>query len=518
MRSGLKRFFSVCVMAFALSLMLSIGAYAHTFDVDDYNGTEGKATLTISNVNENDIFQAWCIVVIGYDAESNALTYGFTPAAKEYFDSKHVTIDDFMKLTDNSIELNELLAGLPEAIRTNTSGKWIAPWGGENLTATDGTITVMNCKAGGYFIQPIASTSVYSPMFTAIVPEVKNGHYEYGDVEISAKHSEVSISKKVKLNSNAASYGDSVIASDKTVDAYSGNSEVKYQIVMDVPKYLSDGAVHTTMKVEDTLPAGITLKNGTIVVYGVNSDTDEGTLLTDETNYELLSESNSISIDFTNTYDSVSGYEKIRIEYICEVNTGVAIGAANRNTAQYTYSCYPYVDDAATEKTISDSADVWSYGMQLIKYDFASADVKLADAEFELYRPADQTESNTQKITFNGAEKTVVRIADQLDIKTDANGAFSISGIKEGTYYLIEKKAPSGYQLDREPIAVNITGVATDKTDGYQIVRIANHKASLTLPTTGNRGMVVFTLIGLVGMTVAIILLLVTGRKRNGMK
>ena len=90
----------------------------------------------------------------------------------------------------------------------------------------------------------------------------------------------------------------------------------------------------------------------------------------------------------------------------------------------------------------------------------------------------------------NNANKT-------SEITTTGSGEFTISGLKEGTYYLKEIEAPKGYNkltnslvvvIDKDG-KITVNGTASDK------VEVLNESGQL-LPSTGGMGTTLIYLIG----------------------
>ena len=99
---------------------------------------------------------------------------------------------------------------------------------------------------------------------------------------------------------------------------------------------------------------------------------------------------------------------------------------------------------------------------------------------------------------------------------SDANGKAVIGGLKYGTYYVLETKAPVGYSLLAQPLEITIE-MALD--DGYfgnsnstdpvddQVVPNVPANAGFPIPLTGGSGVLVFTLLAL-GIAVVTIVVL----------
>ncbi|MBR6527661.1 MAG: LPXTG cell wall anchor domain-containing protein, partial [Lachnospiraceae bacterium] len=89
-------------------------------------------------------------------------------------------------------------------------------------------------------------------------------------------------------------------------------------------------------------------------------------------------------------------------------------------------------------------------------------------------------------------------------ITTDENGDALIFGLEAGTYYLVETKAPAGYNLLSYPVQVTLdqTSHHTGDIEATQeieeidrTVYVANSN-TFRLPETGGIGTAVFTLVG----------------------
>ena len=107
-------------------------------------------------------------------------------------------------------------------------------------------------------------------------------------------------------------------------------------------------------------------------------------------------------------------------------------------------------------------------------------------------------------------------------------GKLTLKGLDEGTWYLLETKAPDSYNKLAAPIVVTITDIDNGVLDG----KVTNAKGTngedvalvslkvenddgFQLPVTGGMGTVLFTAIGIVLMGAAIALLVIIFRKRK---
>ncbi|MFD1456357.1 SpaA isopeptide-forming pilin-related protein [Levilactobacillus lanxiensis] len=114
----------------------------------------------------------------------------------------------------------------------------------------------------------------------------------------------------------------------------------------------------------------------------------------------------------------------------------------------------------------------------------------LAGAEFIIQDKDD----NYLKFDTNG--KRTGEVADKNEatvLKGDDNGNFKITGLKTGTYTLIETKAPDGYTIG-EPTKFTIS---SDKQTGPIESKQVENDPEYSLPITGGHGIIWFIIVGL---------------------
>lgn len=265
---------------------------------------------------------------------------------------------------------------------------------------------------------------------------------------------------------------------------------------------------------------------------------------------------------------------ELRIVYNATVNEKATVGAeTNTNTATMKYEA----NSAGTSfATISDTVNAYTYSAQIIKQD-GNDNSYLSGAEFELYKysvtecKTYSTEEKQQYIVGNGKayfyEYTVTddnkttdfagcttegnhkhtKIFKLYTMATPTNASYftgkittvasangvTIKGLDSGDYILKETKTPTAEynelaedimfsinQLDENTISTTYGGSlkafkdAADNVheDGNYPITVLNYKG-VTLPSTGGTGIVVFTVLGILLMTIAIVLVIVKNRK-----
>lgn len=222
---------------------------------------------------------------------------------------------------------------------------------------------------------------------------------------------------------------------------------------------------------------------------------------------------------------------EIRVYFSAVINENAIMGTIIPNNAHldYTNSAGVDYDDD------SDVPEVHIGGINLLKTD--SADVPLAGATFRIARQATDAEIADETIPketlIAGGEELTVIFADfhatadmsgekVSEVTTGEDGKAVFYGLAYGTYYLVETKAPAGYNLLTEPITVEInayshlTGDAAADDEDQQTVDNTIHviNTKFILPETGGMGTTLFTVIGVVIIAAACILLFSNRKKR----
>ena len=174
----------------------------------------------------------------------------------------------------------------------------------------------------------------------------------------------------------------------------------------------------------------------------------------------------------------------------------------------------PTVNDPAsngTGTTKEDKTYTYTFNFDIEKVNAVDHNDKLKGAQFELQRE-NGTKINLVKVSdgvFRTAKGTET-VADDKTVVTDNNGKLQFTGLKEGTYKVKEIKAPTGYNLLKDPITVTISATYDENTGILEswkvnnanaqgttvpVITVENNKG-VTLPETGGMGTVLFTVFG----------------------
>lgn len=481
--------------------LLPMSAFAAQRDV-----VEGStASITVRNAVENDVLAAYKVVDITYNAAKNTLSHKWNSLFDDYFSQKNsitnsanraYTVDEFAAIKD-SAELKTLLAGLPNYIATNKS---ISPVDTQTVDA-DGTATFANLAMGEYFIRPTSTTSVYQLMLQKLEPTVSGGKYVIDDLTFGAKREEVSVDK----------------AANKT--SVTKKEKVTYTITVDIPTYASQ-AVDKSFYVSDLLPNGLTIDPASIKVQIDGTDVDTAAYTLDTTAVAEYTFKLSVSAEQYTDNWSANGGKQLVITYTATLNNNdtTAVNVKQTNTVTFDYSNYPYVENSHKQKM--DTVDVTTFAIKIDKYVKNDEDAKLANAKFDLYRTATQAEVNAGS-AVKIPHTTVNGIKLESDLVTDANGTATFAKYEaNGTnydYYLVETRAPSGYNILDNAVKVNFTDTEVEATAGVYTVKVPN-SSGILLPITGGTGTVIFTIIGIALMVGAVVLFVVSRKKAKESK
>ena len=498
MKTKAKKLVTLILTALLVLSILPMNVFAAQREVT----ASSTASITINNAVENDVLAAYKVVDITYNAANNTLSYAWNSAFSDYFagttsyNATAYTVEQFDALNDDSAGLKTLLAGLPSYIANKT----ITPVDTRTVDA-GGTATFANLAMGEYFIRPTSTTSVYQLMLQKVEPTVVSGKYVIDDVTFSAKHEEVTVDK----------------SADKT--SVTKNEKVTYTITVEIPTYAT-GAVDKSFYVSDLLPDGLTINTNSIKVQIDGADVDTAAYTLDTTAVAAYTFKLSVSAAQYTANWSANGGKRLVITYTATLNNDntTAVNDKETNTVTFDYSFYPYVENSHEQKTAT--VDVTTFAIKIDKYVDGELTNKLANAKFDLYRTATQAEVNAGLAVII-PHTTVNGIKLEGDLVTDANGTATFAKYEaNGTnydYYLVETRAPSGYNILDNAVKVNFTDTQVEATAGVYTVKVPN-SSGILLPITGGTGTVIFTIIGIALMVGAVVLFVVSRKKAKESK
>lgn len=302
-------------------------------------------------------------------------------------------------------------------------------------------------------------------------------------------------------------------------DNVAAGDTVKFQLESNVPENLEDYVDYTpddpvivpnsigdagtyTLVFHDEMAEELALNEDSIqVMLGdeeiageyVTIDYDPTDDCTFEVSVDLAAMYNADVID-----EDDFGVTPITVNYTATLNADEVAGA-------YTNTAWVVYPDGSSEP---DTVTVYTYGIDIFKYDqgkgLDAADAGLDGAEFALYGAEDVTVADDGTVTVNGDAEAIETVAS-------ANGGHAtIGGLDEGTYYLVETKAPDGYVKSDTPLKI----VIPEDADGTTYMVDVNF-ANTLIPHTGGMGTTMFTLGGAAILAAAGVLFIYSRKTRK---
>ncbi len=452
--------------------------------------------------------------------------------------------DAMTKIVDKSEKANDLAIAIKEALKTSDAG------------AVESSGNVISGLTAGYYLIKDKDDSL---------DEVNGAYTRYilhvvKTITVNEKASVPSVVKKVKdVNDSEGTESNWQDSAD-----YDIGDEVPFQLTATTARTVSDyKTYHVTF--EDTQSAGlekpasfkITVLNKELTLSNednalVTATTNNGTDIKAEIIHADTECTFAIKVTLTdkdgNKINSEANSKTIEVTYNSVLSSSAKIGAeGNPNEVYLKYSNNPNVtDDSEEGKTPTDKVIVFTYEAIVNKVD--GENQPLTGAEFTLYKKVSSAISGTTKtgaeiiteltgknssIDANALEKSANYIEKAMVV--DASGAkFTLEGIDDGDYVLVETKIPEGYNAfvskafkitathsedDSDPKLLTLTQTenvldSVDKEAGTLTGTIAN-KAGSILPSTGGIGTRIFYIIGGILMAAAAVVLITKVRYKK---
>ena len=482
-----KKIVSIFVML-TLVLALSVSAFA-------------AGTITVTNAGTTEAFMAYKVLNVTVDGSGN---YTYTPTTAWSSVVRAYAAANPTQLTvDSSDHVVKHAAFKPsqfaDYLKTNMPG-------GASPEAFTGTPPKTGSIADGYYLVVSSVDNFTTMQDIASLVTVYDGNVEI-------------------INKNDFPF-------EKVVDDSSPEvgQTVNYTIEGKVPALIGDYSAYM-YKVTDTMSAGLTFrKDVTVKIGGVDVD------LTTVTSAPAAGNQIQYSDDGFVLYLDLAGRtagDEIEISYSAVVNEN-AVAVVSENNAELVYSNDP--TDSSITETKTDDADVYTSKIVVDKFENGAPTVKLADAEFVLYKTENATnyyyyyDNVNKKVEWVAAgdlvDSTNTPVTDPKDaanitkVVTNASGAAEFAGLEDGTYYLLETAAPTGYVPLTAPVAVVVDGhTAPDALDAAAAAVILTKTAEVAntpgtiLPSTGGIGTTIFYILGVTAMLAAGAVIIV--RKRE---
>lgn len=298
-------------------------------------------------------------------------------------------------------------------------------------------------------------------------------------------------------------------------DTVSIGQVVKYTVTGSVPD--TTGYEQYVYKIQDTLSKGLDFvndKNGTATSEGKVNVTvafkDAGVTAggTTPTTATLDTTNKTMSLDLSAWVraNQTNKGKNFTVTYYAKVNKDAVV--TEKNSATLEYGNNP----KDTTTTTPSEAKTPTYPLDIKKY-AKNGGQTLAGAKFKLYSnktDADEAKDNAIKVSAV-VDKAGHYVVDPTSTTTEFESVASIdgkgynlhvNGLAAGTYYLVETKAPDGFNKLTASIKVTITKTEDtewtiskdDNVENDKIIDVENSTGSI-LPSTGGMGTIAFTVV-----------------------
>ena len=487
-------------LASLLLALVMVFALATTAFATGTVTTPTTGSITVDNPIKGQTYTAYKIFDVVYDAAKEHYSYTIDNTSPWF-----KTVNAYA-IPDHGLTLT-LVKGTTTYVVTTTGAFSAPPFAdalkaavdgktGITLNVADGKATATNLDLGYYFVASstgaLCNLTTTNP--TVTIHDKNDMPFEKTDNKVSADVGET----------------------------------VNYTITGKVPD--TTGFDTYTYLITDTMSEGLTFQKDVKVSIGETEITAD--TVTTWINYKPAAES-ATGFELTipvKSYQNQVGAE-ILVTYSALVNEN-AVEKISKNSATLTYSNNP----STGEKTTTNPVEETVYSSKIVidkveKVAEGTTAKRLPGAEFVLCREAPNDEPQYAAVQYAAARNDIQNaiqyyrwdentktvswvydIADATTMTTDKDGAASFDGLANGDYWLVETKAPAGYnQLDK-PVLVKVNGGTTAAE--LSVTTTVENQAGTLLPSTGGVGTTVFYVLGAV-LVLGAVVLLVTKKRMN---
>lgn len=455
----------IAAMLFAFAMVFSMGSNVKA---------AGTGKITISPANPNEEYKIYKILKLeSYDETRKLYSYTKTGDQWDHFIDSAV-IDGYLTINTDGYVTFSTTKNSPEDVR-EFARKALAYATTNNITATSTKTTGANDDSAtingldlGYYL--VGSTVGALCSLDTTNPEVT----------VRDKNEAPTVEKKIAKDGHT----------ENLVPNNSANigEQVVYQTTINVKPGAKNYVLHDTMDshldfdgiIQAHLSDGTNLTIGDYVVQKGPAD---------KCTFDI-----SFTDVFYNNYRSKiddGTITKIIFQYSATVKDDAVVKQEMKNTTHLTYG--------DNNTTTEDSETITkTFGIPVFKY--TGNNEALAGAKFILSTDPDCEESTAIKFTRNSEDKYRYDKTGTATLESLSTGRIDIEGLKAGTYYLKETKAPDGYNLLKKVQIIEIGEDGSIKLNGDAItgdVKVMNN-SGIELPSTGGMGTTLIYLAGIV--------------------
>ena len=360
-------------------------------------------------------------------------------------------------------------------------------------TGTDGQLTQTDIDAIAAYVAndaPVATVTSTGGA-NAVATNLPNGYYYITTttgtvVTIDSTNPNAEVADK-----NIVPGVDKTITGASSLDEDGKKALAQVGTVVDYKAEITVGKGQKGYVFKDTMGAGLAYVADSLSVEGMTVDTD----------YTLAVSGQNITVTFND--DAIKGLaqdSKITVTYQATVTSDALTVNAAKNTATISYGNNSEFTSEPSE------TEVYNAKFTVTKKD--GNNQPLADAGFVI-----KNADNKYYKLDNGVVTWVDTIDAADEHKSDAQGAVpAFTGLADGTYTLIEKTVPAGYNKAADSTFTIAKGDYTT-TNLEQTATVTNNSGE-ELPSTGGIGTTIFYIIGAI-LVIGAGVVLVTRRRMN---
>ena len=482
----------VCTFVMIISMATGVNAVEQPSKAP----AQTKGSITITNAKAGEKYKIYKILSLeSYNPSIEAYSYvknpagdkwnAFVNAATDYLDINNDEYVTFKSDKDNETGRREFAFKAMKYVKDNNIDPTDTAIASEGKD-TDITVTFKNLSLGYYLVESSVGTAC-SLGTTNPNAKIKDKHAAPTINKEIVRGTDVSGTVTDNGKKNSVNIGDVVGFKVTIYVKPNAKNYVLHDVMDEHLQFLGIQDAHANLKDEEN-PSKDNPGLSQTQDFVVKTNTTHGC---------------TFEVEFTNQFyekyrkDIDSGsLNEITFTYGAQVKDNAPINKAMPNTAHLTYGDHSTTDNSQT--------NTYTWGIPVHKYtENGGNKVDLAGAKFILSTDEIPTETNALKFTkTTGSNYRFDSTNGSIELESYTDGMINIQGLKSGTYYLKETKAPDGYNVLKTPIKIVIKG--DDKTGQLIIkvkdevvtqVEVQNNKGSL-LPSTGGMGTTLIYVVG----------------------
>ena len=428
---------------------------------------ETTGTLTINGVKENQTYKLYKVLDLESFSGDN-YSYKVAEGWEKFFSTggegkKYISINENNYAEWNTNKDEATVRAFAQKALEYANSNTLTPV--KNITTTKGQNSIEETGlALGYYLLDSSVGTLCS---------------------LSSSQPNVTINEKNDVPSVDKTFDDG-----KTTNNASIGDVITFNTIVNVKQGAQGYVLHDTMskglKLNQQLddsndkPVLVSKDNHQMLQYGTDfvfSETTDGFTI-------------KFSDDFLKQYEDKE--YTLLVMYSATLTDAAVIGGKGNTNETYLKYGVNSESNHSTTKT---------YTFKITVFKYTGTDTPLSGAKFQLY--TDEQCKNEVNVKLDGTDYLVGSTDTNKNVMTSpvSTGKFTIKGLKAGTYYLKEIKAPKGYNLLAKAIKVVITDdgqVQVEKTEGLtnvDRVEVKNNSGTL-LPSTGGAGTTMIYLVG----------------------